>query len=110
MAEKKEITPTRRKDGKLEPGISLNPAGRKYGSKNKMTTLIKEKMEAVFNEPDLDLIADIKSISKPEIRVRYMLEIAKHLVPRPIADDNATAEQIRSEFIRRLINGDDNNE
>jgi hypothetical protein len=90
----------------FETGKVANPFGRPTGAKNKSTKEIKERLQELCID-NLDKFKDDLSVLEPKFRAKYLLELFKHLVPRPIFDGEETTDVIKNEFIKRLFNIED---
>lgn len=77
-------------NGKLLFGEG-NP-GKPKGAKNKVTQNIRDKFEQLLDGVGIDqMVADLKSIEKPEARLNIIMGLAEYIVPK-LARTNVTHE------------------
>lgn len=91
--------------GKQGPGKGKtnNPNGRPVGSKNKVNTEVKEKIEQAVLDNVTGVMKDFKAL-KGEKKVKYFIELAKIVLPRP--KDPEEEEEINrrnNELLERLF-------
>jgi hypothetical protein len=83
-----------------EKGVVNNPNGRPKGSKNVVTTELREKMANFLSGNFSQFIDDMNAIKDPGIKSRVYLEAFKTVVPRPIDEDDKEKE---NEFREKLL-------
>jgi hypothetical protein len=63
-------------------GQTGNPNGRPSGAKNKVSIAIKDKIEQVLTNSSIDLMIEYEKLTKPELRLKFYIELCKLVLPR----------------------------
>jgi hypothetical protein len=86
-------------------GYSNNPYGKPKGAQNKITLEVKDKIN-LFLEQNIDeATTAFTEIKTPEMKIKYFIELAKLVMPRPKEEDvEQDANRRRDELIDRLFN------
>jgi hypothetical protein len=89
----------------IQKGKSGNPAGKPKGVQNKVTLEVKEKIN-VFLDNNIDVATKaFKDIKTPEMKIKYFIELAKLVMPRPKdPDEEEDANRRHDELLDRLFN------
>jgi len=87
----------------LPKGKTNNPHGKPKGTKNKLTSDLKDRM-TTFLEGNFDKFTqDMNSIEDKGLRSKLYIEAYKMVVPKPKDPDDIDKEnEFRDEFMRRL--------
>jgi|688.fasta_scaffold1458970_2 hypothetical protein len=89
----------------IPKGKSGNPAGKPKGVQNKVTLEVKEKIN-VFLDNNIDVATKaFNDIKTPEMKIKYFIELAKLVMPRPKdPDEEEDANRRHDELLDRLFN------
>ena len=92
---------TKGKSG-LGKGRTNNPNGRPVGSKNKVQSPVRKRIEE-FVQGDFDtLLKEIKAL-EPKDKVKAKLDLLKLIVPRPLNEEESDAAKTQSEIMRKFF-------
>ncbi len=90
-------------DGKFKKGQSGNPAGKKPGTKSKVSKEVKEQIAKFVSGEFEEFKTAFEAIKKPEIKARIYLEAAKLILPKPKDEEEENeADRRAKEFLDRL--------
>jgi len=84
-------------------GKTGNPYGRPKGSKNKQTSEIKDKIEKALLAKTDKIMKDFDSL-KGERRIKFFIELAKIVLPRPRSQEEEEENERRNnDLLERLF-------
>jgi len=84
-------------------GISNNPAGKPAGANQKITLAVRERIVDKIQIDVEKYFTELNSLTGKDY-VRCFTELLKLIIPRPLNEEESSAMNINSEFIKRLFN------
>lgn len=92
----------RNEDGTIKKGVVLNPTGRPKGTPNKNTEQVREAFQLLV-EDNLERLSNDLAELEPKDRIKYVLDIAKFILPTLKSTEYKDADNKISKIIMEIV-------
>jgi len=87
----------------FQPKQIANPLGRPKGnSANKEIMLLRENMIELIKNVNGTMIEDFRAIERPEVRLRLIIDMYRHLIPKPVEVQMTSTNDIYVDFFQKF--------